>query len=269
VVALGRSSLSGGRDVGGEFGQVSLTTEAARDKFVQTVSGLMDKFHLTGLDIDFEGQSIHLDTGDTDFQNPKTNVIVNLISAIKTLKQKYPNFTLTMAPETFFVQLAVQFYGSGVWGGQDPRAGSFIPIIHALRDDLTTLHVQDYNSGPITGTDGNSYTMGGIDFHVAMTDALLTGFKVGGVNGTMFPALRPDQVGFGVPSDTGAGNGYVDPSIIQNAVSCIVKGTNCGAYKPKAQYPNFRGVMSWSINWDNYGGNTFSKPMRSFFNSLS
>lgn len=73
---------------------------------------------------------------------------MNLISALKTLKGKYgDNFALTMAPETFFVQLAATFYGSGDFGGQDPRAGSFIPVIHALRDELTILHVQDYNSG--------------------------------------------------------------------------------------------------------------------------
>lgn len=256
--------------IGGQNGQVRLETTAARDKFVETVSAILDKFHLTGLDIDFEGQSISLDTGDTDFKNPTTPVIVNLISALKSLKAKYPNFTLTMAPETFFVQLAVQFYGSGPFGGQDPRSGSFIPIIEAMRDDLTILHTQDYNSGPITGLDGTSYNMGGVDFHVAMTDILLEGFDIAG-NSSLghFDALRPDQVGFGVPSNDQAGNGYVDVSVIQNAVSCITSGSNCGAYKPKNTFPDFRGVMAWSINWDNYSNNTFSAGMGKFFDSLS
>jgi len=74
-------------------------------------------------------------------------VVVNLISALKTLKAKYGNdFVLTMAPETFFVQLGHQFYGPG----------------------------------PIMGLDGQYHTMGTADFHTAMTDMVLTGFPVAG-----------------------------------------------------------------------------------------
>lgn len=256
--------------IGGEKGQVRLETEAARDKFVETVGGIIDKYSLTGIDIDFEGQSMHLDDGDTDFENPKTAVVVNLISALKTLKKKYGDgFALTMAPETFFVQLAATFYGSGSFGGQDPRSGSFIPVIHALRDELTILHVQDYNSGPINDLDGTAQNMGSADFHVAMTDILLNGFPVAGNKDKMFPPLRPDQVGFGVPASTGAGNGYIDPAQVQAAVECIAKGSNCGSYKTKAgPYPDFRGVMSWSINWDEFNGGAFHKALRPYLDSL-
>lgn len=58
----------------------------------------------------------------------------DLIAALKTLKARYgDDFVLTMAPETFFVQLGYQYYGTGKWGGQDPRAGAYLPVIHALR----------------------------------------------------------------------------------------------------------------------------------------
>lgn len=40
--------------------------------------------------------------------------------------------------------------------------------------------MQDYNSGPITGLDNQFHTMGDADFHIAMTDMLLTGFPVAG-----------------------------------------------------------------------------------------
>uniref|UniRef100_UPI000ADA130C glycosyl hydrolase family 18 protein n=2 Tax=Streptomyces TaxID=1883 RepID=UPI000ADA130C len=109
--------------IGGQNGQVQLSTTAARDKFVSSVSAIIDEYGLDGLDIDLEGHSLSLNAGDTDFRNPRTPVIVNLISAVKTLKAKYgQDFVLTMAPETFFVQLGYQRYGSGQWGG-DPRAG--------------------------------------------------------------------------------------------------------------------------------------------------
>ncbi len=183
--------------IGGQNGQVQLTTTAARDRFVSSVAAIIDRYGLDGLDIDFEGHSLSLNTGDTDFRNPTTPVIVNLISAVRTLKQRYGSrFVLTMAPETFFVQLGYQYYGSGPWGGQDPRAGSYLPVIHALRDDITVLHVQDYNSGPIMGLDNQYHTMGGADFHIAMTDMLLAGFPVAGNTGQRLPgaARGPGRV---------------------------------------------------------------------------
>src|SRR3954463_1990625 len=106
--------------IGGANGQVQLTTAAARDTFVGSISAIIDKYGLDGVDIDFEGHSLSLNTGDTDFKNPTTPVIVNLISALKSLKARYGSgFVLTMAPETFFVQVGYQFYGSGPFGGQD------------------------------------------------------------------------------------------------------------------------------------------------------
>jgi chitinase len=240
--------------IGGANGEVQLTSTAARDTFVSSVSAIIDRWGLNGLDVDFEGHSLSLNTGDTDFKNPTTPVIVNLISALKSLKARYgANFVLTMAPETFFVQLGYQFYGSGPFGGQDPRAGSYLPVIYAMRNDLTVLHVQDYNSGPIMGLDNQYHNMGGADFHIAMTDMLMAGFPVAGNTANMFPALREDQVGFGAPSSSTAGNGYVAPAAIQQALGCIVKGTNCGGYAMRSgTNPNFRGLMTWSINWDKF-----------------
>ncbi|BCY10852.1 chitinase [Actinoplanes sp. L3-i22] len=256
--------------IGGANGQVQLTTTAARDKFVSSVSAIIDKYGLDGVDIDFEGHSLSLNTGDTDFKNPTTPVIVNLISAIKTLKTRYgTGFVLTMAPETFFVQLGYQYYGSGPWGGQDPRAGSYLPVIYAVRDILTVLHVQDYNSGSIMGLDNQYHSMGGADFHIAMTDMMLAGFPVAGNTANMFPALREDQIAFGAPSSVSAGNGYVAPAAVQEAVNCLVKGVSCGSYAPRSgTNPNFRGLMTWSINWDRFYGWEFRNSHEPFLNAL-
>ncbi|MEU0617342.1 glycoside hydrolase family 18 protein [Streptomyces albogriseolus] len=252
--------------IGGQNGQVRLTTTAARDTFVSSVSRIIDAYGLDGLDIDFEGHSLSLDTGDTDFRNPRTPVIVNLISALKTLKARYgDDFVLTMAPETFFVQLGHQFYGSGPWGGQDPRAGAYLPVIHALRDDLTLLHVQDYNSGPIMGLDGQYHSMGGADFHIAMTDMLLTGFPVAGDAGNVFPPLRPDQVAIGMPATVNAGNGHVPPAEVVKTLDCLTKGADCGSYRTHGTWPSLRGLMTWSINWDRFGGWEFQRTFDGYF----
>ncbi|MDG9724091.1 chitinase [Streptomyces sp. DH41] len=252
--------------IGGQNGQVRLTTAAARDTFVSSVSKIIDEYGLDGLDIDFEGHSLSLDADDTDFKNPKTPVIVNLISALKTLKAKYgDDFVLTMAPETFFVQLGYQYYGTGKWGGQDPRAGAYLPVIHALRDDLTLLHVQDYNSGPIMGLDNQYHSMGGADFHIAMTDMLLTGFPVAGDAGNVFPPLRPDQVAIGMPASTNAGNGHVLPAEVTKALNCLTKKTDCGSYATHGTWPALRGLMTWSINWDRYSNWEFQKNFDAYF----
>ncbi|WP_225800104.1 chitinase [Streptomyces sp. NK15101] len=246
--------------IGGQNGQVQLATTAARDTFVSSVSKIIDEYGLDGLDIDFEGHSLSLQAGDTDFRNPTSPVIVHLIQAVKTLKAKYgAGFVLTMAPETFFVQLGHQYYGSGPWGGQDPRAGAYLPVIHALRDDLTLLHVQDYNSGPVMGLDGQYHSMGGADFHIAMTDMLLTGFPVAGNADRFFPPLRPEQVAIGLPASTQAGNGHTAPAEVNKALDCLTKKTNCGTYPTHGTWPTLRGLMTWSINWDRYGQWAFSR----------
>ncbi|MCP2257432.1 Chitinase [Streptoalloteichus tenebrarius] len=253
--------------IGGANGQVQLTTTAARDKFVQSVSAIIDKYGLDGLDIDFEGHSLYLNPGDTDFRNPTAPVIVNLISALRTLKSRYGDrFVLTMAPETFFVQVGYQFYGGA--GGGDNRTGSYLPVIHAMRDALTVLHVQDYNSGPVMGLDNQYHTMGGADFHIAMTDMLKAGFPVARTGHT-FPGLREDQIAFGLPAAVSAGNGHTAPAAVHQALNCLARNQNCGSYALRGgASPAIRGLMTWSINWDRYYRWEFQNSHRPFLNGL-
>jgi chitinase len=253
--------------IGGAGGQVQLTSTAARDRFVQSVSAIIDRYGLDGLDIDFEGHSLYLNAGDTDFRNPTTPVIVHLIQALRSLKSRYgSDFVLTMAPETFFVQVGYQFYGGA--GGGDNRTGSYLPVIHALRDALTVLHVQDYNSGPVMGLDNQYHNMGGADFHIAMTDMVKAGFPVANT-GQTFPGLRADQIAFGVPAAVSAGNGYTAPVVVQQALNCLARNQNCGGYTLRGgASPAIRGLMTWSINWDRYYGWEFQNSHRPFLNGL-
>jgi len=253
--------------IGGANGQVQLTTTAARDKFVQSVSAIIDRYGLDGLDIDFEGHSLYLNAGDTDFRNPTTPVVVNLISALRTLKSRYGSrFVLTMAPETFFVQVGYQFYGGA--GGGDNRTGAYLPVIHALRDALTVLQVQDYNSGPVMGLDNQYHNMGGADFPIAMGDMLKAGFPVANT-GQTFPGLRADQIAVGLPAAVSAGNGYLAPATVQQAVNCLARNQNCGGYTLRGgASPAVRGLMTWSINWDRYYNWEFQNSHRPFLNGL-
>jgi chitinase len=253
--------------IGGQNGQVQLTTTAARDRFVSSIAAIIDRYGLDGLDIDFEGHSLYLNAGDTNFQSPTTPVIVNLISAVRSLKARYGSrFVLTMAPETFFVQTGYQFYGGA--GGGDNRTGSYLPVIHALRNDLTVLHVQDYNSGPVMGLDNQYHFMGGADFHIAMTDMVKAGFTVANT-GHRFPGLREDQIAFGVPAAVSAGNGYTAPALVQQALNCLARGQSCGGYTLRGgTSPSIRGLMTWSVNWDRYYNWEFQNSHEPFLNSL-
>lgn len=134
--------------IGGANGAVELSTDQAKQKFVSTMKSIIDTYGFDGLDIDLEGSSLSLNPGDTDFRNPTTPKIVNLISAVREIANSYGSgFVLTMAPETAYVQGGYAAYG-GPWG-------AYLPVIYALRDSLDYLHVQHYNSGSMTGLDGN------------------------------------------------------------------------------------------------------------------
>ncbi|WP_223166950.1 glycosyl hydrolase family 18 protein [Nonomuraea sp. SYSU D8015] len=56
--------------IGGQNGQVQLTTAAARDTFVRSVSAIIDKYGLDGLDIDFEGHSLYLNPATPAWPTP-------------------------------------------------------------------------------------------------------------------------------------------------------------------------------------------------------
>ncbi|WP_025848198.1 fibronectin type III domain-containing protein [Paenibacillus ehimensis] len=259
--------------IGGANGQVQLPTTAARDAFVSSVTGIIEKYGFDGLDVDFEGHSLYLNAGDSDFRHPTTPVIVNLIDALKALNSHFgtDKFILTMAPETFFVQLGYSFYG-GSCISCDSRAGAYLPVIHATRDILDWLQVQNYNSGPIIGLDDQYHTMGNADFHVAMADMVLTGFPVGKNANLFFPPLRQEQVLLGLPANSNAGGGFTPVAEVHKALDALVKGQQLSTYKTRGSatgYPNFGGLMTWSINWDKFNQFEFSKKHRAYLNALN
>ncbi|MDR0267205.1 chitinase [Paenibacillus sp.] len=258
--------------IGGANGQVQLVGTAARDNFVSSVTAIIEKYGFDGLDVDFEGHSLYLDAGDSDFKNPTTPVIVNLISALRTMNDHFgtDKFYLTMAPETFFVQLGYSFYG-GSCISCDNRAGAYLPVIYATRDILDWLQVQNYNSGPITGLDDQYHNMGSADFHVAMADMLLTGFPVAKNPSSFFPALRPDQVLLGLPASPNAGGGFTSVVEVQKALDALMKGKQLTSYQMRSNasgYSNFRGLMTWSINWDKFNHFEFSNSHRAYLDGL-
>lgn len=252
--------------LGGETGIVKVTNEIEKNNFVNSLTNIINKYGFDGIDIDLEGGSgVSVGPADKDFKNPGSPGLVYLIQGIDEVCNKFGNdFMLTMAPETLYVQGGFSSYGG--------TAGGYLPIIYALRDKLTYIHVQDYNTGGMLGLDGKSYTQSTADFHVAMTEMLLRGFPVGGDTNNMFPALDAEQVMFGVPAcSSAAGGGYTDFKELEKALDYLILGKSFGGnYKLRNEsgYSDLRGIMTWSASWDISRGNPFAKFFRTYFDSL-
>lgn len=253
--------------VGGANAVVKLQTEADIDSFVESVDRIISTYGFDGLDIDFESQSIALDPGDTDFRAPTSATVVHLIDAIRRIAAQYPaHFLLTFAPETIGVQGGFSAYGSVF--------GAYLPVIYALRDKITFVQVQHYNTGAMSAPDGHVYTPGSADFHVAMADMLLAGFPVNSPGGTLaFPPLKPDQVVIGLPaSPEAAQSGYSSPAVVDDVLQYLLKGRSFGGVhvlSAPTGYPTFRGIMTWSINWDVAGDTAFSRNVRRSLDTLA
>ena len=250
--------------IGGQNGSVELHNNTDIQNFVNSMTNIIQTYGFDGLDIDLEGGSIALGGGDTDYRNPTTPKIVNLITAVRQLSNNIgPNFMLTMAPETAYVQGGIVSY-AGPWG-------AYLPVIHGLRDKLTFIHVQHYNAGGNEALDGQVYNQGTADFQVAMAEMLLYGFPINRNPNNIFQPLREDQVAIGLPSVPSAApsGGYTSAADVAKALQYLVKGTPYGgtySLQRKAGYPNFRGVMTWSINWDATSGYAFANNVKSAFN---
>ena len=251
--------------IGGADAPVELNTAADKSKFVTSMEALIAKFGFDGLDIDLEGNSVILNAGDNDFKNPTTPKIVNLIAAAREVTTYFRgqgrDFWLTSAPEVQYVQGGYGNYGSAF--------GGYLPVLYGLRDVLSFVHVQYYNTGTQFGLDDKIYGQGTADFIVAMTDMLLRGFPVARNAANVFPALRPDQVAFGLPAtSTGAApaGGFVTPADVTKALNYLTKGISYGGqYALKGSYPGLRGIMTWSINWDKTQGDSFVNNAYAFF----
>ncbi len=249
--------------MGGATGAVDVSSPADAQAFSSSMISIINEYGFNGMDIDFEGSSISLVGGDTDFKNPTSPKIVYMINACRTILSQFgSDFILSMAPETLFVQ--------GGFSGYGGPSGAYLPIIYALRNDMDYIHVQHYNTGCMLGLDGLCYSQGNVDFQVAMADMLLQGFPVAG--GQQFPALRQDQVAIGLPaSPSAAGGGYTAPAEVHKALDYIIKGQSFGGQytlRNPSGYANFRGLMTWSINWDIVSGFGFSNPHRAYLDGL-
>jgi chitinase len=233
--------------IGGATATIDLTTTANKNAFVSSMTNIINTYGFDGIDIDIENGSSILISGGT-IASPGNIAQVNLIDAIKLIMANYrithpQKLLLTMAPETAFVQGGMSGFGS-IWGG-------YLTLINGLRDSLDLLQVQLYNSGTMYGIDSRIYTQGTADFIVAMTEAVIRGFNT---SGGAFAGLPASKIAVGLPAcSSAAGGGFTDSATVKSAMNYLLgKGPKPGIYvlAQTGGYPNLRGMMTWSVNWD-------------------
>ncbi|MCB0430361.1 MAG: T9SS type A sorting domain-containing protein, partial [Flavobacteriales bacterium] len=230
--------------IGGATATVALNDTNERNTFVTSMENIIQTYGLDGFDIDLEGSSVSISGGSvTQIVDAK---ITHLVEGIRRImawyRQTYGRkLFLSFAPETAYVQGGMSSFG-GIWG-------AYLPILDALRDSIEILQVQLYNSGSMYGIDQGIYTQGTADFIVSQTEAVLQGFNT---SGGAFAGFRQDQVAIGLPAcPSAAGGGYVTPAVLKSAVRYLQGvGPKPGSYTRVSTYPNLRGLMTWSINWD-------------------
>ncbi|WFE40951.1 glycosyl hydrolase family 18 protein [Micromonospora sp. WMMD998] len=214
--------------VGGERGTISVASSSAATNFATSIVNLIGAYGFDGVDIDLENgvNATYMAQALRDIRS-RTN----------------PNLIITMAPQTIDMQ---------------STGGQYFQLALSIKDILTVVHTQFYNSGAMLGCDNNAaYGQGSVNFLVALACIQLE-------NG-----LRPDQVSLGLPAaPSAAGGGYVNPSVVNQALDCLAKGTNCGSFRPPRTYPGIRGAMTWSVNWDVTNGNGFATTIRPHLTTL-
>ncbi|MFD7879175.1 chitinase [Streptomyces sp. NPDC059766] len=206
--------------IGGQNGTISVSDSASAANFANSVYSLMQTYGFDGVDIDLENG---------------LNATY-MTQALRSLSAKAgASLVITMAPQTIDMQ---------------STSNSYFQTALNIKDILTVVNMQYYNSGSMLGCDGKVYSQGSVDFLTALACIQLQG------------GLSPSQVGLGLPASTsGAGSGYVSPTIVNNALDCLTKLTNCGSFKPSQAYPALRGAMTWSTNWDASSGNAWSNAV--------
>ncbi|MFJ7205839.1 chitinase [Streptomyces sp. NPDC098789] len=209
--------------IGGEKGNVLVTDAASATRLADSTYRLMQEYGFDGIDVDIEHGSLNA---------------THMADAMRKLRQKAGDgLVITAAPETLFM------LPSGV---KEER--SYLNFALKIKDILTIVNTQYYNSGSMNGCDGKVYEQGTVDFVASQACAVI---KAG---------LPAEKVGLGLPAtQRAAGGGHMDPAKVNDALTCLTDGKGCGTFKPAQTWPSLGGAMSWSTNWDATNGNRFAE----------
>lgn len=206
--------------LGGADAHIELK-QSDEDAFIAAVIKQVDTYGFDGIDLDLEQSAI------TAADNQKV-----IPSALKKVKAHYAsegkNFLITMAPEFPYLK----------------ANGPYAEYINNLDGQYDWINPQYYNQGGdgVSGENGQWLAQNNDDkkedFLYYLTTALINGTD-GYSNYVKIPA---DKMVIGLPSNPdAAGSGYVKtPESVKNAMNRLEKDNH-----------EIKGLMTWSVNWDN------------------
>lgn len=131
--------------IGGEKGTISVNDPASANNLANSAYALMQEYGFTGIDIDLENGL-----------NP-----TYMTQALRALSAKAgASLVITMAPQTIDMQ---------------STQGGYFKTALNIKDILTVVNMQYYNSGSMNGCDGKVYSQGSVDFLTALACIQLEG----------------------------------------------------------------------------------------------
>ncbi len=131
--------------VGGQNGAISVSDATSAGNFASSVYAIMTQYGFDGVDIDLE--------------NGLTPTA--MATGLQMLAAKAgPGLIITLAPQTIDMQ---------------STGGDYFQLALAIKDILTIVNMQYYNSGAMLGADGHVYSQGGVDFLTALATIQLAG----------------------------------------------------------------------------------------------
>lgn len=207
--------------IGGASGQVIINDNTSKENFVNSVCNLIQDYGFQGIDIDIEN-------GIT---------VSYLADAVREISDRVgPSFILTLTPQT--VDFKMNRNGT--------ISGQYYELFNKIKDIVTIINMQFFNSGSQYGQDRVEYFPETVDFITGVAAVMLE-------NG-----VEERQVGIGLHFQGSAKKGVTPEIAVEGFESLLTGGiANGGTYKPLKAYKDLGGIMIWSINGDNKNSNNY------------
>lgn len=252
-------------------------TNTAR-AYVDSIARLIQHFNFDGIDIDIEaGLSAPISTNlikagsvkvcrsifsETTGLTSQTGSVCAMTEIVNQLVDQYPEIIITLAPQTLNIAANSLIRGQTL---------NYSALIANLRNHLTWVGVQIYNSGGMYGPDGELQPINAdnqADASVAMALNLLEVWTQESphsfIDNTQ-ALLQPHQVVLGYAASNGHrsdGDPIGDLNAIIEAVSCLNQSTHCKRIAPRAALSQpIGGVFNWNVNFDRANEFIFAKTL--------
>jgi len=282
LLSLGGASASfGTANFKQSFNQIqngSRTFTETVNAYVTSLQSLIRDYGFDGIDIDIEhgfsappGKNLvaagSIETCERHFSqssglNPQAGSVGAMTAIIKQMLRDDPQLMISLAPQTLNIAANNRLEGNTL---------NYSSLIANLKDQLSWVGVQVYNSGGMYGPDGKIQPITGdnqVNASVAMALNLLQEWKQGWPNYFIDNAaaiLKPGQVVLGYPASNGSFSDGQPPGNLHNikqALSCLNQGTHCDQLSPRQALSGpIGGVFIWSVNFDRANGYAFAKEM--------